>query len=440
MSIGGGTYLLENKVLPGAYINFVGHSTANVAGERGIVSFPLVMNWGVEGEIIKMDAADFSATSTAVLGYAPTADEVLLVREAFKRASKVLLYRANPGGVKASKSIGGITVTAVCSGTRGNDIKVGVMANVDNGSLFDVVTYLETTEVDRQTVEDAASLVANDWVTFSAGTLAIAAAFALTGGTNGTADGTSYAAYLTALEVEDFNTVAYPGTDATTKGLFDAFVTRLREANGQKVVGVLYQHAADHEGLVSVKNGVILADGTTVTGDKAVVWVAAASAAAEINESLTNAVYDGAVDTDVRYTRTAYEAAIKAGEFVFYGEAGAARVLADINSLVTVGGGKTADMTSNRVMRVLDGWANDVSAIFGRLYLGTQTNNDTGRQLFKADLVALAQQYQRVGAISDFVPDDISIAQGTEKRDVVVGVSLKPNDAMEKLYMLVQVA
>ena len=30
------------------------------------------------------------------------------------------------------------------------------------------------------------------------------------------------------------------------------------------------------------------------------------------------------------------------------------------------------------------------------------TNSDTGRQLFKADLVALANQYQSIDAISNF--------------------------------------
>ncbi|GAE89528.1 phage tail sheath subtilisin-like domain-containing protein [Acetivibrio straminisolvens] len=202
---------------------------------------------------------------------------------------------------------------------------------------------------------------------------------------------------------------------------------------------MLYNKSSDYEGIINVKNGVILEDGTVVTGDKAVAWVAGATAAAEINQSLTNTAYDGAVDVDIRYTKSQYEAAIKAGEFVFYGEAGKARVLADINSLTTFTEAKSQDFTSNRVIRVLDGWANDVAAIFGRSYLGTVTNSDTGRQLFKGDLVALANQYQAADAISDFVPDDIEVVQGIGKRDVQVAAALKPNDSMEKLYMVVSI-
>lgn len=145
------------------------------------------------------------------------------------------------------------------------------------------------------------------------------------------------------------------------------------------------------------------------------------------------------MDVDIKYTKSQFEAAIQAGEFVFYADYGTARVLTDINSLTDFGGGMTEDWTSNRVIRVLDGWANDVARIFGDSYIGKVTNSDTGRQLFKADLVSLALQYQDIDAISDFVSEDITIAQGVGKRDVAVDSALKPNDSMEKLYMTVVV-
>ena len=87
----------------------------------------------------------------------------------------------------------------------------------------------------------------------------------------------------------------------------------------------------------------------------------------------------------------------------------------------------------------MDGWANDVARIFGESYNGLVTNSDTGRQLFKADLVALANQYQSIDAISNFKSDDITVNQGDGKRDVAVDCALQPNDSMEKLYMTVVV-
>ena len=441
MPMGGGTFTVQNKILPGSYINFVGYANAATLGARGVAALPLELDWGPESQIYTLEAGEFNQKALEVFGHDPAAAELLLIREALKRCSTLLVYRVNAGGTKASAAVGGMTVTAKWGGTRGNDIKVALLAN--GAGDVDVVTYLDGAEADRQTVAKsggAAELKANDFVTFgTAETLTAAAATALTGGTNGTVNTAAYTAWLTALEVESFNAVGYPGTDAAVKALVDAFVKRLRDEDGRKVVGVLYQHAGDDIGLISVKNGVVLTDGTVLTGDKAVAWVTGATAGAEVNESLTNTAYDGAVDVDVKYTKGQYEAAIQAGEFVFYADGGKARVLSDINTRTTFGGGVSEDWTSNRVVRVMDGWANDVARIFGERYLGTQTNSETGRALFKADLVALAKEYEGIDAISGFVPDDITVLQGSGKRDVSVSCALTPNDSMEKLYMTVTV-
>mgnify|MGYP000923227633 FL=1 len=441
--IGGGTFTVQNKILPGAYINFVSAGRAAQLGSRGVVALPLELNWGPENKVFAVTAEDFNRTAIDVFGYDPTDASLLLVREALKRAKTLLAYRVNSGGQKASATVGGMAVTAKWGGTRGNDLKVAILTNADDATKVDVVTYLGTMEVDRQTVSAAsgsANLKDNNFVTFGeAETLTPASATALTGGSNGTVDGTAYSNFLNAIEVEAFNVIGYPGTDETIKALIAAFVKRLRYDNGIKIVGVLYQYDGDDIGLINVKNGVILADGTTITGDKAVAWVAGASAGAEVNESLTNVAYDGAVDVDIKYTKSQYEAAIQNGEFAFYADNGKARVLTDINSLVTFGDGVSEDWTSNRVVRVMDGWANDVARIFGERYIGTVTNSDTGRELFKADLVSLAMQYQAIDAISNFESADIVIQQGNGKRDVVVNCALQPNDSMEKLYMTVTV-
>lgn len=440
MPIGGGTFTTQNKILPGAYINFVALGSVAKMGTRGVVALPLELNWGPEGKVFSMQSEDFNKTSLDVFGYDPTDPALLLVREALKRARTLLIYRVNSGGNKASAEVGGLTVKAVYGGTRGNAIRVAVLANADDATKVDVVTYLDGMVVDSQTVVKATGaddLVANKYVTFTPGdeALEIDVATALTGGTNGTVNGGAHTSALNAFEVEGFNVIGYPGTDETVKSLYAAFVKRLRDDEGKKVVGVLYGYKGDHIGLIDVKNGVVLTDGTTVPGHLAVAWVAGASAGAEVNESLTETAYDDAVDVDIKYTKSQYEAAIQAGEFVFYADSGKARVLTDINSLTTFGNGVSEDWTSNRVIRVLDGWANDVARIFGRSYIGQVTNSDTGRQLFKADLVALALQYQDIDAISDFASEDIEVQQGNGKRDVAVASALKPNDSMEKLYM-----
>lgn len=443
MPIGGGTFTVQNKILPGAYINFISLGTNAKMGTRGVAALPLELNWGPDSGIFEITATDFNSTSLKVLGYDPTDANILLVREAMKRAKSLLIYRVNGGGTKASATVGGMVVTAKYGGTRGNDIKIAVITNVDDATKVDVVTYLDGMVMDSQTVvktTGSTNLVANDFVSFgTAASLSTATATALEGGTNDTVTATKHTDALTAFEVETFNVIGYPGTDEDIKSLYAAFVKRLRDDEGKKIVGVLYGYEGDNMGLINVKNGVLLKNGTTITGDKAVAWVTGASAAANVNESLTNTAYDDAVDVDIKYTKSQFEQAIQNGEFVFYADYGKARVLTDINSLTTIGNGVSSDWTSNRVVRVMDGWANDVASIFGKSYLGLVTNSDTGRQLFKADLVALALQYQSIDAISNFDSGDITIAQGDGKRDVAVDCALQPNDSMEKLYMTVVV-
>lgn len=443
MPIGGGTFTVQNKVLPGAYINFVSTTGAARLGARGTAALPLELNWGPENVVTTLDAGDFNKMALELFGCEPTSPELLLVREVLKRAKKLLFYRVNSGGEKATAAVGGLNAVAKYAGTRGNDIRVAVQTNAGDETKVDVVTYLGTMEVDSQTVPatGGAGLAANAYVTFSgAQELAPAAAKPLTGGTNGEVTGGGYAAFLTAIEVESFNTIAYPGDDEAVKALFLAFVKRLRYDEGRKIVGVLAGCKGDDIGVIDVKNGVVLADGTSVSRQQATAWVAGASAAAAVNESLTNAAYDGAVDVTEKYTKSQYEAAIQAGEFVFYADDGKARVLTDINSLTSFGAGASEDWSSNRVVRVMDGWANDVARIFGESYKGSATNSDTGRQLFKGDLVKLANQYAELDAISGFVPEDIEVGAGLGKRDVSATVALRPNDSMEKLYMTVTIA
>lgn len=100
--------------------------------------------------------------------------------------------------------------------------------------------------MDSQTVANPAapaSLVANDFVTFgTAATLTAATATALTGGTNAAVNAAKHTAALNAFEVESFNVIGYPGTNTDVKALYGAFVKRLRDDEGRKIVGVLYDY------------------------------------------------------------------------------------------------------------------------------------------------------------------------------------------------------
>ena len=429
MALGGGTFLVQNKVLPGAYINFVSRPRAmGGLGERGVVCVGMELDWGAEG-MATVEAADFRTDSKMLFGYDYLSDEMKDMRELFLHARTVKIYRLN-GGEKAAASAGGMTVTAKYAGKRGNDICIAVVENVDEEGVFDVETYLDTELVDSQTAAKIEDLEDNAFVVFSGeGTLTASAGTYLTGGTTAAVTGSGYTAFLDAAEAEDFNVLTYNGEDETTKKLFVNFTKRMREEEGVKFVTVLYDYAeADHEGVISVG-----------TAKELVYWTAGATAGAEVNGSLTNAVYDGEYDVDAKMKKSAYIKEIERGQFLFYEEEDGLRVLRDINSFTSFEAAKNSDFSSNRVVRVLDSIANDVANIFSRYYLGKQSNNANGRNLLKAEILAYHEELMKIEAIGNFTADDVTVEKGAEKQDVVVYESVQPVDAMEKLYMKVEV-
>ena len=164
MALGGGNFLTQNKVIPGTYINFIStRSGIVVNAERGVVGMGLELNWGPDGKIFAITAEEFAKNSLEILGYSYGSDELKGFRDVFKNATKLYAYRLNGGGAKASNTY----AEALYSGTRGNDIKIVIKANVDDASRFDVSTYLNTSLVDVQTVKTAKELVANKFVKLS---------------------------------------------------------------------------------------------------------------------------------------------------------------------------------------------------------------------------------------------------------------------------------
>ena len=203
----------------------------------------------------------------------------------------------------------------------------------------------------------------------------------------------------------------------------------MREEEGVKFVTVLHDYpAADHEGVISVG-----------TAAELVYWTAGASAGAEVNESLTNTAYDGEYEVDAKLKKSDYIKGIRKGQLLFYEEDGTLRVLRDINSFTSFAAAKNSDFSSNRVVRVLDSIANDVANIFSKYYLGKQSNNANGRNLLKAEILAYHEELMKLEAIEGFTADDITVEKGAEKQDVVVYEAIQPVDAMEKLYMKVEV-
>jgi hypothetical protein len=348
----GGTWTSQNKILPGAYINFLTNAPLSITpGDRGIVVILQEMSVGTAGEMYRITAIDQSEYPDGV-----TAADKLLANEALKGAQTVIVYN------------------------------------------------LGAAQHDATDIEGA----------------------------------------LTALKTVDFNVLCYPYDGVTydaNKPVISTWIKAMRDDEGVKIQGVFANHDADSEAIINVTQGVKLTDGTELTAAQATAWVAGITAGVNINQSNTGRKYVGAIDVVPRMTKSEMEAAITAGKFIFKVDS-AQNVTAvyDINSLTTITADKGKQFTKNRVIRTLDGINNDIVEIFESNYVGKVNNNADGRSLLRASLIEYFNELQRLNAIQNFVPEDVTVSPGTESDAVVIDCYIQPVDSAEKIYITVNLA
>lgn len=434
MALGGGTFVAQNKELPGAYINFISAASASsTLSDRGIATMPLELDWGVDGEVFEVTNEDFQERSMEIFGYNRSSDKLKGLRDLFLNVRILYAYKLTSGGKKAANTF----AEALYTGVRGNDLKIVIQKNADSEDLFDVKTVLDTTVVDEQTVAKATDLADNKFVKFKDAELAVTAETPLTGGENGSVDGSAYQTYLDKIESYTYNTMGVVVTDDTTKGLFVSFVRRLRDEMGVKFQLVLHNKSADYHGVINVKNSVTDADWSEAS---LVYWVTGISASCEVNKSNQNKIYSGEFSVDVNYTQIQLRNAIRAGEFTLHKVGGDIRVLEDINSMVTVSETQGEIFKDNQTVRVMDQIANDIAVMFNTKYLGVVPNDAAGRTSLWSDIVKHHEQLQEIRAIENFSDSDVTIAPGNTKKSIVVTDAVTVVNAMSKMYMTVTVA
>lgn len=433
MALGGGSFVSQNKILPGSYINFVSAASAGaVMSERGIAAAALALDWGGDDSVIEVTNGDFQKNSLKIFGCDYTSDKLYALREMFANAVKVLVYRAN-SGKKAKNSV----AEAKCSGVRGNDISIVISANVDDSSMFDVTTVLGGETVDKQTVSKAEELADNDFVTFTkSAELETTAGMALTGGENGEITAASHQKFLDLLEKFSFNTLCCASDDDKIKSLYVNYTKRLRDNEGKKFQTVVYNFPADYEGVINVKNNPL--DEFAGEADMTY-WAAGASASIPVNKSALNMRYNGELTPFVDYSQAQLEMAIAQGEFTLHAVGGDICVLNDINSLVSVSDSKGDVFKDNQTVRVCDQIANDIAVLFNTRFLGKVPNDNGGRISLWTAVVKYHNDLQDIRAIENFNDSDITVVQGDSKKSVVVNEAITIVNTMEKLYMTVTV-
>lgn len=428
MALGGGTFVTQNKKLPGSYINFISKARANAnLSDRGFATLPLELDWGKDGEVFTVTNADFEKNCLSIFGYENTHEKMKGLRDLFLNASTLYAYRLN-SGEKASNDY----ATAKCSGVRGNELKVVITRNADETEKYDVDLYFGTVKVDSQTVTNASELVDNEYVEYKKeASLEVTASSPLANGTNAeSVTGTNYQNYFDKIESYAFNVMGIVSSEESIKTLAANFCKRLRDEVGAKFQVVLHKKEADYEGVINVINN---------ETPELVYWVTGVEAGCAINKSCLNRKYDGEYEVNTDYTQAQLENAIDSGKFVLHAVNDDVRVLKDINSLVSTTDEKGVIFKDNQTIRVIDQIANDIANLFNTKYLGSIPNDESGRISLWNDIVQHHKNLQDMRAIQDFDANNVVVAEGNDKGAVVVSDVVTIVNTMAQLYMTVTI-
>jgi len=465
---GGRFNRLVGKDRPGTYINFES-SRFNIIGirERGIVLLPLAEHdYGPAGEFITLTNGSPDAHIDK-LGYSVFENHpsMLLIREAFKRARRVIVYIPRQGA-RASITDGRLRARARYGGTRGNDLSFSVVENPLSG--FDVTIYRASIEMavyeQLETIQDL--IDQNDrWIEFSQLTPPVTdpstdpdepvplmeiAGLNLTGGITGQLVVSDITVMLDKSEAIRWNCLAFP-FEATGEagdpipGLQEAVLFKiryLREDTGKYRKAVVPSFRANYEGIINVTNSVVLNGGIELSLAQVTAWVAGADSGASNVQSNTYVPYDGAIDIVGVKTHDDAVQSIRRGEFFFsFSEEGEVIVEYDINSLTTFRFPKSKQWRKNRVLRVMDTFGESLMLNFPpNRFNNVPDGWDIIEGLGAGILRLFGPTPDGVGAIKniDYATDFLVDREESIDDEVYFDVGIQPVDSAEKLFFTVR--
>lgn len=453
---------IVGKVRPGIYINFESGRENNVisTGKRGTVIIPLSKaTYGPAKQFIKLTNASPDAEA-ATLGYSIYDNDknrqMLLIREAFKRATTVYVYILTEGkkaqaeiemtlqqeGETSESATNTLTSMAKYGGSRGNTFTVTVDANPLGG--YDVLIHVDGDKMVEyeglQTIEELIALD-NPYITFKGkGALGEAAGTTLTGGTDEEVSNTDITDFIDSWESIKFNTVCFPFDGEETENIKQAALTKVKymRDNMGKGIQVVMPKAnnMDYEGIINVTNSVSLGD-NALSIQEVCAWVAGATAGASNTESLTYVPYVGATTVIEPKNNEEAIAAINNGELFFsVNENSEVVVEYDINSLTSFVDKKDKSYRKNRIIRVFDTFQETIQLNFPP---NKFHNNPTGWDVMEGIGKTILKQFEDMGAITNvsYSEDFLVDRKRSADDETYFNIGLQAVDSAEKLYFTI---
>lgn len=465
-----GSFIFENKIRAGAYIKMRGvPSASNLMSERGTVV--IIGSFGSGELVTELSASEILSGDSKLKGFSSEDFASLTgpLKYAYPYVNKIIVGRANfSSSSKAKGDVGTgankLTATARYGGTAGNGITI-IVAAAD--AKFLVKTSLNGVVIDTQKVSTIGELADNNHVSFTGDIAGIPTVGSkdLTTGTTGEIDINDVVDIFSVIRDLHWNTMAfcpYSGGDEANQNEYIAsqyseqamaFIKDIRENSGKWRQAVVFCKSdstefSDYEGVIVVNQVFMVqdpADSTKLiklTPAESVSFVAALTAGSEVGVSNT---YKSLPSNVVKVSPAINEDedvvdAINQGHLIFTTRSDGKLVIEqDINSLHNFTQDRTYPFSKNRCIRALDELSNTKVLVWETLYCGKIDNDETGRDLFKSEIIRILNDIKSVGGINQFSSDDVTVEAGNRINEVRSYERITPVDSMEILYSYVTV-
>jgi hypothetical protein len=469
---------------PGAYFNFRSAAQDNVAvGVTGTTALVGQADWGPHNEV---RAVYSQAEFDTLYGRASSSlrDAVNAAFDGLQGggANTLLVYRVTASAAaKATVTINGqdsnpaIVLTAKYAGTRPNSAwSITIQTNANDSAQKDVILYESGVELERFTAltntNDEIVEAVNATSQYLTGAVSGADARAMSnivgvaGGAGGLAGGDSGASFtgndfadaLTALEPQEFNTVAVANlTDSTMRTALATWVVDMNDNQGKRIFGVVggeeaesYSDAVTRSDALDDANIINLgatnlrrlSDDVVLSTAELAPRVAGAVAGIGIRRSLTYMLLPG-YQVNNPLNNATYTDAIDQGVLVFTNHTtDTVRVEAGVTSLQTT---NTSDRPvaykQIRNVYISHFIQTQLTAVANANYIGQVPNSDTARRDLVGNFTAFLKALEDQNVLQP--GSEVSLDDRFEQAGnaVYVAFAVRYVDSIERIFTTVQI-
>lgn len=447
-----GTWVSQNKVRPGVYINYV-FSEAELVNyaSNGVLALNYTLPLNPEG-VVEITSADIKNKGLQKYGVVSGTDAYKYITTLLKYSSKLVLY--SPKMTDSSKAKLNVTnefnAVAKYPGVEGNKLAVEVIGNAGERQAFN--TYYNNELVAIQYLDDETMTLEgiNDFVEIEITGASVTATVPtlLTGGVSGTIDKTQMtSAYLDEIKNKEIEVIAINLTEADYDfSVFEDFVNEYNANHVQKVV-VVYPKtdeasaSKNSEFVIAIApQEATLSNGLVMDAGMVAGYIGAKEAGADYTRDLTFDLCDDIVSI-TELGNDEIEENIKKGIMnLSYRSDRSVVIEDDINSLVLLSENQSSALKSNDTLRLLNDLSYRIVSYGENVVIGKKKVTETTLNVVKAFVIGIMNQYAEEQVIINFDSNkDVQVVFGEQPDGILCTIAIQKTNSAKKLYFSIGV-